>query len=113
MSTYAQMMKKKGPMAKKEKKETPTQNLEHELLTDHGTQSLGAPQKTATGAASVAPLEAQAAKKRKLVLWARQASPAPTSQGLETIHPGPQNEISISNDDEEETVGLALKRKRG
>jgi hypothetical protein len=32
MSRYAQMMKKKGAMTKKGKKETPAQNLESELL---------------------------------------------------------------------------------
>jgi hypothetical protein len=37
MLGYAQLMKKKGAMTKKGKKETPAQNLEHELLTNHGT----------------------------------------------------------------------------
>jgi hypothetical protein len=94
MPGYAQMMKKKGVMTKKGKKETPAQNLERELLTDHGVQSPGVPQDPAavtTGAAatSVAHPEAHAAKKRKLILWTGQASPSPASEGLETVHPNP------------------------
>jgi hypothetical protein len=44
MSAYAQMMKKKGSIIKKPRKETLGQNLECELLTDHGVPSPGAPQ---------------------------------------------------------------------
>jgi hypothetical protein len=43
MSRYAKMMKKKGAMTKKGKKETPAHNLERELLTDNGFQSPGIP----------------------------------------------------------------------
>jgi hypothetical protein len=45
--------------------------------------------------------EVQAAKKRKLILRTRQKSPAS------------HNEVSISEDEEAETVGEALHRKRG
>jgi hypothetical protein len=43
MSAYTQMMKKNGAMSKKARKETPTQSLDRELLTDHGAPSPGAP----------------------------------------------------------------------
>jgi hypothetical protein len=46
MSAYAQMMQKKAAMTKKATKQTPAQNLEHELLTDLGVPSPGAPQPT-------------------------------------------------------------------
>jgi hypothetical protein len=119
MSIYAQMMKKKGAMTKKGNKEAHLQNLELELLTDHGVQYPRVPQGLATvtagaAATSGAHPDTQVIKKRKLVLQTRQASPAPASQGLETVHPTPQYEISILDDDEEaKTIGLALKLKRG
>jgi hypothetical protein len=56
--------------------------------------------------------EAQAAKKRKLVLRNLQNSSVPDSKELETIQPAPQNDISISDDEEAETIGLALTRKK-
>jgi hypothetical protein len=74
MSGYAQMMMKKGAMTKKGKKETPTHSLERELLIDHGSQSSGVPSTVAAGVLAVTSLDAQAVKKRKLVLRARQST---------------------------------------
>jgi hypothetical protein len=74
------MLKKKGAMTKKGKKETPAQSLECELLIDHGTQSPLVPSTATAGVTTATSPDAQAAKKRKLILRAHQASPAPTSQ---------------------------------
>jgi hypothetical protein len=46
MSAYAQMMKNKGAMSKKPRKETPAQNLERELLMDHEASSTVGPHPT-------------------------------------------------------------------
>ena len=70
MSGYTHIMKKKGAMTKKGKKETPAQNLVRGLLPDHGGQSQGdvqGPAATTTYVAATSP-EIQAAKKRKLIL---------------------------------------------
>jgi hypothetical protein len=115
MSGYAQLMKKTGAMTKKGKKETPVQNLVRELLTDHRAQSPGASQGPAAMTADVAATspKVQVAKKRKVVLRNRQKSPVVALLELEAVQSAPQNEISISDDEEAETVGLALRRKRG
>jgi tellurite resistance protein len=115
MSGYAQLMKKTGGMTKKGKKETPAQNLVRELLTNHGVQSPGASQGPVAATADVvaASPEVQAAKKRKLILRNRQKSPAVAAPELEAVQPASQNEISISDDEEAETIGLALRRQRG
>ena len=116
MTGYAQLMKKTGGMTKKEKKkESPAQNLVRELSIDHGVQSHGTsldPNATAEDVATASP-EVQAVKKRKLILRDRQKSPIPTSQEWETTQATSHNEISISDDEEIETVGEALHRKRG
>jgi hypothetical protein len=111
MSGYAQLMKKTCDMTKKGKKETPAQNLVRELLTDHRVQSPGASQGPVAATADVW-REVQATKKRKLILRNRQKSPVPASQELEASQPTSHNEISISDDEEAETVGAALMRKR-
>jgi hypothetical protein len=82
---------------------------------DHGVQTPGAPlgPNTTTEDAVAASPEVQAAKKRKLILRDRQKSPALTSHKLETTHAASHNEIPISDDEEAETVGEALHRKRG
>jgi hypothetical protein len=115
MSGYAQLMKKTSGMTKKGKKETPAQNLVRERLTDHGVQSPGTSQGPATVTADVAATspEVQVAKKRKLILRNCQKSPIPAFQELEIAQPASHNEISILNDEEVETVGAALMRKRG
>jgi hypothetical protein len=59
MSTYAQIMKKNGAMSKKARKETPTQSLDREILTDHGAPSPGAP-KQAMAEHPTPPPESQA-----------------------------------------------------
>jgi tellurite resistance protein len=85
-----------------------------ELTTDHEVQSLGVsqgPVATADDVMAASP-EVQAAKKRKLILRNRQKSPVPASQELEASQPTSHNEISISDDEEAETVGAALMRKR-
>jgi hypothetical protein len=115
MSGYAQLMKKTGAMTKKGKKETPAQNLVRELLTDHGVRCPGAshgPAAVTTDVAATSP-EVQAAKMRKIILRNRQKSPVAASQELETVQPAPQNEISILDDEQAETFGLFLRRKRG
>jgi hypothetical protein len=115
MSGYAQLMKKIGGMTKKGKKESPAPNLARELTTDHGVQSLGAsqgPLATAEDVAVALP-NVQAAKKRKLILRDHQRSWAPASQELGAIQAASPNEISISDDEEAETVGEAFHRKRG
>jgi hypothetical protein len=114
MTGYAQLMKKTDGMTKKGKKDSPSQNLARELTTDHGVQSLGAsqgPSATAEGVVVVSPT-VQAAKKRILILWDRQKSSA-ASQELGTIQAASPNEISVSDDEEAETVGEAFHRKRG
>jgi hypothetical protein len=116
MSGYAQLMKKAGGMTKKgKKKESPAQNLACELSMDHGIQAPGAPlgpNATAEDVVAASP-EVQATKKRKLILRDRQKSPAQTSYGLQTTHAASHSEIHISDDEEAETVGEALLRKRG
>jgi hypothetical protein len=85
------------------------------LLTDHGVQSQGdvqGPAAATTDVAATSP-EVQAAKKRKLILRGRPKSPVTASPELEAIQPPPQNEISISDDEEAETIGIAFRRRRG
>jgi hypothetical protein len=115
MSGYAQLMKKTGDMTKKGKKESPAQNLVCELTTDHRVQSPGASQCPSATSADVGAMspEVQAAKKRKLILRNRQKSHVPAVQESEAIQSAPHNEISVSDDEEAETVGAALIRKRG
>jgi hypothetical protein len=57
--------------------------------------------------------EAQAAKKRKLILRGGKKPSAAPPPVLEAAQPALENEISISDDEETETVGLALKHQRG
>jgi hypothetical protein len=116
MTGYAQLMKKTGGMTKKgKKKESPAQNLVRELSVDHGVQPHGAssdPNATTEGVAAASP-GVQTAKKRKLILRDGQRSLAPASHGMETTYAIPHGEIHISDDEEAETIGEALHRKRG
>ena len=116
MLGYAQLMKKTGGMTKKGKKESPAHNLVRELTTDHGVQSPGASQGPEVEAADVvaASLEVQAAKKWKLILRGGKKPPTAAPPVLEaTEPPALEKEISISDDEEVETVREALHRKRG
>jgi hypothetical protein len=115
MSGYAQLMKKIGGMTKKGNKESPAQNLVRELTTDHGVQSPGVSQgpEVETVDVMAALPEAQATKKRKLILQGGKKHSAAPPPVLEVAHPAPENEISISDDEETETVGLVLNRQRG
>jgi hypothetical protein len=114
MLGYAQLMKKTGGMTKKGKKESPAQNLVRELTTDHGVQSPGASQGPEVETADVmaASLEVQAAKKRKLILRGGKKPPTAAPPVLEANESVPHSEISISDDEEAETVGEALPKKR-
>ena len=109
-------MKKTGGMTKKGKKrESPAQNLVRELSIDHGVQphdTSSNPDATAKGVAAASP-GVQAAKKRKLILRDRQRSPIPASHELDTTQAASHHEISVSDDEEAETVGEAFHRKRG
>jgi hypothetical protein len=57
--------------------------------------------------------EVQAAKKRKLILRGGKKPPTTAPPVLEANEPVPHSEISISDDEETETVEEALHRKRG
>jgi hypothetical protein len=61
----------------------------------------------------VASPEVQAAKKRKLILQGGKKPSATPPPVLEEAQPAPENEISILDDEEMDTVGLALNRQRG
>ena len=115
MPGYAQLMKKTGGMTKKGKKESPAQNLVWELTTDHGVQFPGVSQGPEVETVDVvaASPQVQAAKKRKLILRGGKKPSAAPPPILEAAQPAPENEISISDDEETETAGLALNRQRG
>jgi hypothetical protein len=108
-------MKKTGGMTKKGKKESPAQNLVRELTTDHEVQSPGMSQGPEVETADVVEgsPEVQAAKKRKLILRGGKKPSTAPHPFLEAAQLAPENEISISDDEETETVGLALNRQRG
>jgi hypothetical protein len=61
----------------------------------------------------VASPEVQGAKKRKLILRGGKKPPTAAPLVLEANEPIPHSEISISDDEETETVEEALHRKRG
>jgi hypothetical protein len=86
-----------------------------ELSIDHGVRPHGAssdPNATAEGFAAASP-EVQAVKKRKLILRDCQRSPIPASHELDATQHASHHEISVSDDEEAETVGEAFHRKRG
>jgi hypothetical protein len=103
------MMKKKGGMTKKRRKETPAENLARELLTDHGAQSPGTSQNP-TADIVASPPGTQAAWKKKIILRNQAATERPS---LEIPDLGQREEIAISDEEDTEPIGRAHKRLRG